>query len=70
MFSFFNDILGFLGAIGQFIGNLISALIMAVNFMLDSVLFSLALIPFVPAIIGSAIVIFLAIYIIRFILMK
>lgn len=70
MFSFFNDMLGFLGAVGQFIGNLIHSLIMAVNFMMNSVTFSLGLISFVPSIVGSAIVIFLAIYIIRFLLMK
>lgn len=70
MFEFFDGILGFFETIGQFIQNLIGSLIMAVTFMTNSVNFSLALIQYVPAIIGSAIVIFLAIFIIRFLLLK
>lgn len=70
MFDFFESILGFFETVGQFIENLIGSLIMAVIFMTKSVTFALALIQYVPAIIGSAIVIFLAIYIIRFLLLK
>lgn len=70
MFDFFDKILGFFEAIGQFIENFFNSLIMAVTFMMSSVGFSIQLVSFVPAIIGSAIVIFIAIYVIRFILMK
>lgn len=70
MFEFFDKVLGFFEAIGQFIENFFNSLIMAITFMLSSVGFSLQLVAFVPAIIGSAIVIFIAIYVIRFILMK
>lgn len=70
MFEFFDKVLGFFEAIGQFLENFFNSLIMAITFMLSSVGFSLQLVAFVPAIIGSAIVIFIAIYVIRFILMK
>lgn len=68
MFDFFDKILGFIEVIWDYFLNLIESLAMAVYFVGNSVNFTTYLVPFMPAIIGSAIVVFVAIYLIKFLI--
>lgn len=68
MFDFFNQISGFAVSLFQFFVNLVESLIQAVIFMGSGVSFSLAIVPFMPSIIGTAIVIFIAIFVIKFLI--
>ena len=68
MFDFFSKILGFVEVVFDYFVNLIESLLMAVYFTGTAVSVTTYLVPFMPAIIGSAIVVFLAIYLIRFLI--
>lgn len=68
MFDFFNQISGFAVSLFQFFVNLVESLIQAVVFMGSGVAFATAIVPFMPSIIGTAIVIFLAIFVIKFLI--
>lgn len=68
MFDFFSKILGFVEVVFDYFVNLIESLLIAVYFTGTAVSFTTYLVPFMPAIIGSAIVVFLAIYLIRFLI--
>lgn len=68
MFDFFDKILGFVEIIWDYFINLIESLAMAVYFVGTSVSFTTYIVPFMPAIIGSAIVVFMAIYLIKFLI--
>lgn len=68
MFDFFGEILGFVSSVFQFFVNLVESLIQAVVFMASGVGFATAIVPFMPSIIGTAIVIFLAIFVIKFLI--
>ena len=68
MFDFFNQISGFAVSLFQFFVNLVESLIQAVIFMASGVSFATAIIPFMPSIIGTAIVNFLAIFVIKFLI--
>lgn len=68
MFDFFSKILGFVEVVFDYFVNLIESLFMAVYFTGTAVGFTTYLVSFMPAIIGSAIVVFLAIYLIRFLI--
>lgn len=68
MFDFFEKILGFVDAVWNYFVNLIDSLILAVVFLGSSSNFATAIIGFMPPIIGTAIVVFLAIYVIKFLI--
>ena len=68
MFDFFGKISGFAVSLFQFFVNLVESLIQAVIFMGSGVAFAGAIVPFMPSIIGTAIVIFLAIFVIKFLI--
>ena len=68
MFDFFSKILGFVEVLFDYFVNLIESLIMAVYFAGTAVSFTTYLVPFMPAIIGSAIVVFVAIYLVKFLI--
>lgn len=68
MFDFFGQISGFAVSLFQFFVNLVDSLIQAVIFLGSGVSFSMGLVPFMPSFIGTAIVIFVAIYIVKFLI--
>lgn len=68
MFDFFNLISGFAVSLFQFFVNLVESLIQAVIFMGAGGAFAAAIVPFMPSIIGTSIVIFLAIFVIKFLI--
>lgn len=68
MFDFFSQVIGFIEVAWQYFMNLISSLIMAVGFLATSISFPLAIVSYMPAIIGTAIVVFMAIFVIRFLI--
>ena len=65
-----NTIIGFLETAWDLILNTIQTLFMSVVFVTQSVSITVSLVPFLPSIIGTALVITIAVYVIRFLLLK
>lgn len=68
MKAFFSEVLGMIEYLWDFFLNMVKSLLLAINFLItgwDTVLF---LTGYLPAIIGSALVIFLVIFLIKFLL--
>lgn len=68
MFDFFGESLGFLSSIFQFILNTIESLIMAIHFVTSSVSYAGTLVAYMPSILGSCIVMFIGIYLVKFLI--
>lgn len=68
MFDFFSKILGYVEVAFDYLLNLIESLLMAVGFLAASTSFPFTLVSFMPPIIGTAIVVFLAIFVIKFLI--
>lgn len=68
MFDFFAKIIGYIEVAFDYFLNLIESLIMAVGFLASAGSFTTSLIPFMPPIIGTAMVIFIAIFLIKFLI--
>lgn len=70
MFEFFDMVGGFLDLLWQYVSNMFSSLLLAVTFLATSLSFPQMLIAYMPPIIGSAILIFMAVYVVRFLIGK
>ncbi len=66
MFDFFSQVLGYLEVAWSYFINLIESLLMAIGFLISATSFSTAIVSYMPPIIGSAIVVFLAIFLVKF----
>lgn len=66
MFDFFNKILGYVELLWTYFTNFIESVVTALQLLLVSMSFPQSLTPLMPPIIGTAIAVFLAIYLIRF----
>lgn len=64
------NILGFLNSLWDMIVNALQSVLMAVNMLIHSVGFVGTFIAYIPAVISSAIIIYLAVFVIRFLLFK
>lgn len=67
MFEFFAEIIGYAGAAFQFLLNFINSIITAFVFVTNSLTFTVSLVGFVPAIIGSGIVITIGVCVMKFV---
>lgn len=65
-----NTIIGYLETAWNLLLNLIQTLFMSVVFVTQSVSVTVSLVPFLPSIIGTALVITIAIFVVRFLLLK
>ena len=65
-----NYIFGYLESAWDFLLNIITTMIMAVSFVVTSVQNTLLLVGYVPPIIGTALVITIAVFVVRFLLLK
>ena len=68
MFSFFDKVCSYLETAFQFLVNTISALIKGVWFLGQASNFPMQLVPLVPSVIGSAILITFAVCVIKFLI--
>lgn len=68
MFSFFEQISGWVNTVFQFFINLVESLLQAILFLSQAVPFSVSLAAYMPSIIGSSVVCVVAIFIIKFLL--
>lgn len=68
MFDFFNQIIGYVETAFDFLLNLIESLIMAVVYVTTSSGVVLSMAQFMPAIIGTCVVITVAIAVIKFLI--
>ena len=68
MFDFFNQIIGYIQTAFDFLLNLIESLIMAVVFVSNSSAVVLSMSAFMPAIIGTCVVITVAIAVVKFLI--
>ncbi|MBQ2858608.1 MAG: hypothetical protein IJA45_01805 [Oscillospiraceae bacterium] len=68
MFDFFNQIIGYVQTAFEFLLNLIESLIMAVVYVTTSSGVVLSMAQFMPAIIGTCVVITVAIAVIKFLI--
>lgn len=68
MFDFFDQVIGFIETVFTFFLNMVQSLIQAITFMSNGVTFSLMMVGYMPAIIGTAITIFIAIYVLKFLI--
>lgn len=68
MFDFFDKIIGYIETLWNLVIGLVQSLLMAIKFLLTGTDAVLYLVGFLPAIIGSCVVIFLFIYILKLIL--
>ena len=70
MLDFFNMVGGYLVTAWNAIVNLIESLLMAVSMVGSSLGFVAGLVLYVPPILASGIIIFIAVYVVRFLLLK
>lgn len=70
MFDFFNTIAGYFETLWNMIVNLIQSLLMAVGMVGSSMYFVTSLVAFIPPLIATGIIIFIAVFVVRFLLMK
>lgn len=68
MIEAIQEILGGLGFIVTFAINIIKTLLMVIGFLASSISFPMSIVPYMPPIIGTAIVVFLAIFIAKFLI--
>lgn len=68
MFDFFSQMLGYVEVAFDYLVNLIESLLMAVGFLTSAAGFTTGLISYMPPIIGTAIVVFVAIFLIKFLI--
>ena len=68
MFSFFEQVTGWVNTLFQFFINLIESLLQAVIFLSSAIPFSTHLTVYMPSIVGSSIVCVVAIFLIKFLL--
>lgn len=65
-----NSIIGFLQSSWDLLVNTIETLLMACFFVSNSISVTLSLVGFLPAIIGTALLITIAVFVVRFLLLK
>lgn len=68
MFEFFNTVIGYFGAFFQYFLNFINSITTGILFVQNSIAFTVGLIPLVPGIIGSAIVITIGVSVLKFVI--
>lgn len=68
MFDFFAKVLGFLESAFSFLINFIENLFLLLELLVSSIVFPLTLTGFLPNIFGTAVLVFLAIAVVKFIL--
>lgn len=67
MFDFFDQILGFIESVWQFVINIINSLVIALETLTTAVRLPLELVAYVPGILGSSIVVVVSLAIVKFI---
>ncbi len=70
MLDFFNTITGFFVTGWNMFLSLVESLLMACGMGANSVQVVVSLVAFVPPIIGTGIIIFIAVFVVRFLLLK
>lgn len=65
-----GSIIGFLQSIWDMFVNAIQSLYLAIRMVVGSVEFVTTFVTYLPAVIGSAVIIFIAVFVIRFLLLK
>lgn len=68
MFDFFEKILGFVQTLFNFVLNIINSLIMALQMVVSVVTVPTFISTFLPPVLCSAVLIFTAIYVVKFII--
>lgn len=68
MFDFFDKIIGFLETLWDFFINLVNSLIIALSATVTAATLPVTLMPFLPAIIGSSVMIVIAFAVVKFII--
>ena len=68
MFKFFDQVLGFFETLFSFFLNFIESLLMALAVIAESIIYTPVLVGLVPAVVGSAVTIGIAIYVVKFII--
>lgn len=68
MFDALAKILGFIETAFEYFLNLIESLFMAIGFVASSIPFATALVPLLPSIIGTALIIGISIWVVKFII--
>lgn len=70
MLDFFSTISGYFVTAWNMIVNLVESLLMAVNMVVYSTGFVVAMTYYVPPIIATGLIIFIAVFVVRFLLLK
>lgn len=68
MFEFFDQILGFILVVWQFLHNIITGLLTAIDMLEVAVGLPPLLVGFMPTVIGASMMIFVSIFVIKFII--
>lgn len=66
MFDFFNTIIGYIEMAWEYFTNLIATIVFACQMITASLTFPRMLVGVVPAVVGAAILIFIAVYVVKF----
>lgn len=66
--NFFADVWGYLEQIFRFLLNTVKSFLYALQILLDAIAFTGTAVMYIPAIIASAVVIFLALAVVKFII--
>lgn len=68
MFNFFNQVIDYVQRLFEFLANIVKALITAIGVLSSAVQFPLGLVGYMPAILGSCIVVVVAVGAVKFII--
>ena len=68
MFEFFDQLLSYVTSFFSFFTNIIASLLLAVRFILDALELPVLLAGVMPPIIGTAVLIFVGLYVLKFLI--
>lgn len=70
MFDFFNQLIGYIEVVFNYLYNTVTSFIMALGFLATSLSFPQAILGSLPPIIASSVLCVMAVYVIRFLIGK
>ena len=67
MFDFFNKVIGFIETVFEFFINLVESLFMALQVLVEAIRVPIFLSGFLPAVLGSALIVVVSLAVVKFI---
>lgn len=68
MFEFFDQILGFIETLWNFVLSFVEALFLAISALISSLSLPLAAINYLPGILAASVALFISVYVVKFLI--